>query len=104
MTVGHSGHRHFGLGHFGLVVSATENAKAECFGHNHKLWVEDGSIHVCMRDTLLRFNSICSRVLVLSSCNVRVCKQKLVFLFLNKNICLGCSEEQSHLWVLNRTI
>ena len=49
-----------------MDISATENAKGGCSGHNHKLWVGDGSIHVCMYvciyvwvcDALLRFNSI----------------------------------------------
>ena len=30
---------HFGLGRFGLDISAKENAKGGRFGHNHKLWV-----------------------------------------------------------------
>ena len=43
-VLGHFCHGHFGLGHFGPDISATdvsaaENAKGECFGHNHKLWV-----------------------------------------------------------------
>ena len=48
MECRHFGPGHFRLGRFGLDISATENAKGGHFSHNHKLWVGDGSIHVCM--------------------------------------------------------
>ena len=55
MKVGHFDHGHFGLGRFGpdisdMDISATKGQmwmyKCGRFGHNHKLWVGDGSIHV----------------------------------------------------------
>ena len=50
MVLGHFGHGHFGLGRFGLDISATdisatENAEGVRFGHNHKFWVLDVSMH-----------------------------------------------------------
>ena len=48
---GHFGHRHFGLGRFGLDISATENAEGGRYGHNHKFWVWD----VCMQKCVMHF-------------------------------------------------
>ena len=47
---------HFGLGRFGLDISATdvlasENAEGGRFGHNHKFWVWD----VCMYKCVMHF-------------------------------------------------
>ena len=49
--LGHFGHGHFGLGRFGPDISArditaTDNAKGGRFGHNNKVWVGDGGMHV----------------------------------------------------------
>ena len=53
------GHRHFGLGTFGLDllatdVSATENAKGGRFGHKHKFWVWD----VCFYKCVMHFHNL----------------------------------------------
>ena len=47
----HFGNGHFGLGRFGPDISAreitaTDNAKGGRFGHNNKLLVGDGAMHV----------------------------------------------------------
>ena len=45
-NLGHIGCRHFSTECFGLNILATENARGGCSGHNHKVWVGDGSMHV----------------------------------------------------------